>query len=135
MLLNQLHLQSTSVRSMITMSNCSNVTYFIIDVPSVLFKKERDNIISFLIQVIHAILITVNTSRTNAQTWGHLSSLIHHTIIAFIKVFHFSIRFNLIDVSLSFQFQSILSRLKPEIKKLPHKENIARIANAVQCHN
>ena len=111
--LNQLHL-------LVTMSNCSNVTYFVIDVPSVLFKKERDNIISFLIQVTHAILITVNTSRTNAQTWGHLSSLIHHTIIAFIKVFHFSIRFNLIDVSLSFQFQSILSRLKPEIKKLHH---------------
>ena len=80
---------SSTVRRMITMSNCSNVTYFIIDVPSVLFKKERDNIISFLIQVTHAILITVNTSRTNAQTWGHLSSLIHHTIIAFIKVFHF----------------------------------------------
>ena len=66
--LNQLHL-------LVTMSNCSNVTYFVIDVPSVLFKKERDNIISFLIQVTHAILITVNTSRTNAQTWGHLSSL------------------------------------------------------------
>ena len=123
MLLNQLHLQSTSVRSMITMSNCSNVTYFIIDVPSVLFKKERDNIISFLIQVIHAILITVNTSRTNAQTWGHLSSLIHHTIIAFIKVFHLSIR---LDVSLSFEFQSVLSRLKPEIKfasQRKHRKN------------